>query len=969
MGLVATISGPFRQSALACQGTDSETAQVDAHTRSADMPFRKMQMERLESRYLLAAELLLDHNKAEVPFEAMHFAELADELYFTTNGDVSRIEIWKTDGTSEGTQAVTSVGPNGGGDFVHSVHLDSVGGKLLIASTSRHPAHAELYVWDPGLSRATQLFDDGQGAHASGFGHVGDKVYFAVSPWTPPSSLVLTDGTMDGTFHISTGASILSTSNIVAVGDLLFYSAFSYNGRQALGYEPWVFNSKSGRSNLVKDINPLDGSSNPADYLVVGNTLYFTALTSQGRQVWRWDGKAERTWQVSDIPNKPDSAGPSALRFVGDSLYFFGDDPQYGVQLWATLGADRAVRVTSITDVQSGQLAERGNDLLFLSTTGETVFLWRWANNQVTLMDRFSGANPRFMDTEIGVLITSRTEHGNMLSLVQDDSIVHLGAVSVKEVLASANAYAFFSVDGQDGDELWITDGTSHGTKHLGALGKTGLEYGTLADAMVYSAERLGTSGLWIADRSGISLLKRFADRNGSSTVHSVSVLDDAAVFTVADSTGYREWWLADTHVTDGETATRLTEQQFQWGSLDTTLPGPSFFKVNDEYYFSAWIPRPRPQWPDKTVWRTDLTPQGTSLSSLEELRSIDPSFEDTGSWGIDRPGNPPPPWPHVEFAGKRYELATTSSGTYFIAGPPSDATLFELRDDGSTRSVTSLPRVWTFDMTGRSHRRLVAHGDLLYFGSDGGIWRSDGTAEGTFHRFALGAFLGQTRDRMFVASRREVWSINLREQSQRHHVGTISTNRYERLIGATDEALYVVADDGVHGREVWAVYNDGTTQLFDLMPGPASSNPSIHMHSGDFQLGQSYFFSADDGRHGQELWEAGPNGVRLYQDIQPGVVGSFPRIVTGLSNAVVFEANDGVHGREIWTVRAPEPRIGDIDLDGSVTFSDFIVLSSSFGKTGAAWTDGDLDGNGTVDMSDFVLLVANYDPSMRGRQ
>ncbi len=51
----------------------------------------------------------------------------------------------------------------------------------------------------------------------------------------------------------------------------------------------------------------------------------------------------------------------------------------------------------------------------------------------------------------------------------------------------------------------------------------------------------------------------------------------------------------------------------------------------------------------------------------------------------------------------------------------------------------------------------------------------------------------------------------------------------------------------------------------------------------------------------------------------------------------------------------------GDADFDGRVTFADFLVLSSNFGQTGLAWTDGDFTGDGNVSFDDFLRLSENF--------
>src|SRR5262249_9691681 len=59
--------------------------------------------------------------------------------------------------------------------------------------------------------------------------------------------------------------------------------------------------------------------------------------------------------------------------------------------------------------------------------------------------------------------------------------------------------------------------------------------------------------------------------------------------------------------------------------------------------------------------------------------------------------------------------------------------------------------------------------------------------------------------------------------------------------------ALYFVADDGTHGRELWMTYVDSPSAVMvkDINSGSGSSNPG-----GLIPVGNSVYFSADDGTH-----------------------------------------------------------------------------------------------------------------------
>ena len=182
-----------------------------------------------------------------------------------------------------------------------------------------------------------------------------------------------------------------------------------------------------------------------------------------------------------------------------------------------------------------------------------------------------------------------------------------------------------------------------------------------------------------------------------------------------------------------------------------------------------------------------------------------------------------------------------------------------------------------------------------------------------------------------------------------------ISAGSDIRFLGRTGDRYVFAADDGVHGREVWA-YTEGSGEgppstegallLKDINPGPASSRPirggegvdlvffitSDPLHGYEHWLTDGtpggtrllrelwenasgsnvapaaplcdlYYFSADDGIHGAELWgtDGSRSGTWMAADIRPGPEGSSPHVKLTALGRVFFTADDGTHGRELW--------------------------------------------------------------------
>ena len=117
-------------------------------------------------------------------------------------------------------------------------------------------------------------------------------------------------------------------------------------------------------------------------------------------------------------------------------------------------------------------------------------------------------------------------------------------------------------------------------------------------------------------------------------------------------------------------------------------------------------------------------------------------------------------------------------------------------------------------------------------------------------------------------------------------------------------DLVLFTADDGRHGRELWRTDGRGehTRLVKDIRPQGASDPQDL------VAAGGLLWFSADDGVHGRELWvsDGTADGTRMAMDIRPGSASSNPRWMTGTYGGDVwFAADDGIHGRELWAWEA----------------------------------------------------------------
>ncbi|HEX5715318.1 MAG TPA: ELWxxDGT repeat protein, partial [Thermoanaerobaculia bacterium] len=220
------------------------------------------------------------------------------------------------------------------------------------------------------------------------------------------------------------------------------------------------------------------------------------------------------------------------------------------------------------------------------------------------------------------------------------------------------------------------------------------------------------------------------------------------------------------------------------------------------------------------------------------------------------------------------------------------------------------------------SPSELVRLGDaILFFAEDAfrdrELWRSDGTAAGTFplseicddpscHEGPL-PFLLTERLYFFLAasapeSQRNLWVSDGTPGGTFPLTGPdVDAYPPERLWVASQGVLYFVAEDGEHGEEIWRTDGTpaGTWLLADIRPGTAGSGVQ-----GLKEYRNRVWFGADDGQRGGSLWstDGTPGGTALALDPVPSSVSHpAPEHLQVLGNRLTFFALAPGGGQQLW--------------------------------------------------------------------
>ncbi|ATB34821.1 HYR domain-containing protein [Cystobacter fuscus] len=235
------------------------------------------------------------------------FTPVGEWLYFTAQDGVSGREVWRTDGTPEGTSRVADLMPGSGSS--NPSGLTDVGGALFFVATT-----------DVGL----------------GLWRVG-------GPQEAPALVAVLAPPGPGT--------VAPTRFTAAAGRLFFVATDPEHGA-----ELWTSDGTSGGTHRVGDIWPGTGGSQPKELVAVGGLLFFTAEDGvSGRELWRSDGTEEGTFRLADIhPGSGSSFIDDNSQFIQGSrllgleseglLLFAASAPDSGNESWLSDGTREGTR-------------------------------------------------------------------------------------------------------------------------------------------------------------------------------------------------------------------------------------------------------------------------------------------------------------------------------------------------------------------------------------------------------------------------------------------------------------------------------------------------------------------------------------------------------------------------------------------------------------------------------------------------
>lgn len=449
----------------------------------------------LAAAYLVAAQICgaglakADEDTPAAAASTATSARPADRVLFSgadVNGDTN---LWFTDGTAAGTIELTHIGFGG----IQPTDITAFGTGALFQGLDIGTGNLTIWTTD-GTAKGThelKIAGTPPGDLSNGFSpnitSIGGKALFAkfsISFDTP--TLWVTDGTSAGTKELS--PTLVDPQDITRFGGKgLFGARTASGGPNSL----WITDGTAKGTRWLTSI-PVD----PSEITVLGQKAVFRGTDANGhRNLWVTDGTRAGTRELRAFGQAPDGLVTnliySDLTLFGGQVLFAGGDAGGRIGLWTTNGTSAGTRELKVRGTSSSGLftieespvfGVVGKKALFWGLGAGTVWgLWvtdrTSAGTHAVNFAGFSQCGFHVLGSKVLFVppaegnwwVTSGS--GSRPRELKPLSALPSGLLGfqVCAALAITGGEGFFQ--GEDKNEragLWITDGTSAGTRELG---------------------------------------------------------------------------------------------------------------------------------------------------------------------------------------------------------------------------------------------------------------------------------------------------------------------------------------------------------------------------------------------------------------------------------------------------------------------------------------------------------------------
>jgi ELWxxDGT repeat protein len=813
---------------------------------------------------------------------ASPLAFLAGSLLFVAGDGDRQGELWRTDGIP-GHETLVK-------EFCSALCPVAVDDSMVwngeLWLLVRQEAHAPVLWRSDGTPRGTLRvadlcvdlglcgFEQYSGVAFLGTTTAGDALLLTVT--THDDSLMRTDGTRAGTVRLhrfaqsSTFASVrfqdatragagVDQGQAVVPGPLFFLD----------GSQLWVSDGTPAGTRFVRDLAELAGDSYVQNWAVVDGVFY--AVGNDGDWL-RSDGTAAGTVMLARLP----SNFRPTICHLGSVVYAVTTGG-----IWRTGGTPETTALVAPLALQDVEAVIEQPERLFIQAFPDLLVSDGTAAGTRRLRLP-AGATPDEYTLAPILDGASFASGGNVLWRIDaaaqnvtllrdfepaDGSSGPLGQVVFRDELL------FFAQTSPTSEQLFASDGTSEGTRLVGAAA-----LGSFA-VWNWATPPFGTAGahaffnaggrFWATD--GTDRGTRRLGGRGLGAGAAIGAIDDRLMFSGSPPS-------------------------FSWCGLVDTEP-----------------------------WISDGTPPHT-----RQILELNPFYGPGGGSQCDDLPLPSDPGPGVSLGGTVLFAADDliHGRELFV----SDGTAAGTRLVADINPAT-MPNDVTEDLTpaligvGSNPTDFVRFGSGACFVADDGrtgrqVWFSNGEPRRTYRIVEEGQAPYDSAPHDLVVFRGALYFIAAHDggealfRSDATSAGTVliddltldGTPSFAHALTVTDGSLFFVAFNETTGSELWVSRGaPGTTHLVvDLRPGLLGSAPQNLT-----AVGGVLVFAADDGVSGLEPWRSDGTAAGTFRlgDIAAGAASSNPGPFSVVGQQVLFGADDGIHGRELWALPLADVR------------------------------------------------------------
>lgn len=426
----------------------------------------------------------------------------------------------------------------------------------------------------------------------------------------------------------------------------------------------WV---TDGTTNGTHTLGNISSAYTPYPFFVgeYKERLYFTINDgTNGTELWSTDGTEAGTKMLKDINPSGDS-NPRGFTVAGTNLYFTAYDPINGREWWVSDGTTEGTHLTTNTNTTaptSGELNDPG--FKQVCTLGNSIVFSRLINNE-----------------DVFVFISDENSATN---LTEQFNPLYYKSQNASKMISYNNKVYFNFKNGNEGDELFVTDGTIAGTKMLEfVVGENSFfpeQFFLFKDKLCFAGYTTGTgccTNLYISDGTVEGATNLNVTVVGLTNIESAPnyvIANDKIYFSGRDDANGYELWQSD-----GTPEGTVMIKDIYPGTSNSS-PGDFAF-CNNKIYFTAQDGTNETQ-----PWVSDGTAEGTTMikniysgrygSYVNNFTELDGKVYFTARTGFN------------DF--HLFETDGTEVGTKIIE--PVDATNFssQLGDSGSTVSYAT---------------------------------------------------------------------------------------------------------------------------------------------------------------------------------------------------------------------------------------------------------------------------------------